>query len=75
MTVLSMDWQNDRAIGLSHEVVPGASQDRYLDIQRGLLAHHAFMHQIRTHTHVPRPGGGTRGNPTQRWPHPTTRGV
>lgn len=56
MTVLSMDWQNDRAIGLSHEVVPGASQDRYLDIQRGLLAHHAFMHQIRTHTHVPRTG-------------------
>jgi len=55
-----MDWQSDRAIGLSYEVVPGASQDRYLDIHGGLLAHHAFMHQIRTHTHVPRPGGYTR---------------
>lgn len=63
-----MDWQNDRAIGLSHEVVPGASQDRYLDIQRGLLAHHAFMHQIRTHTHVPRPGGVHAGIPRRDGP-------
>ena len=52
MSVFSIDWQKYRLIDLSYEVVPGASQERYFDIERGLLADNAFMHHVRTHTHV-----------------------
>lgn len=52
MSVFSIDWQKYRLIDLSYEVVPGASRDRYFDIERGLLADNAFMHHVRTHTHV-----------------------
>jgi len=54
-----MDWQNDRAIGLSHEVVPGASQDRYLDIQRGSRITPSCTRYGRTRT-CPARGGYTR---------------
>ncbi len=52
MAVFVIDWQRYRLIDLSYQVVPGASQDRYFDIERGLLADNAFMHHVRTHTHV-----------------------
>ena len=52
MSVFDIDWQRYRLIDLSYEVVPGASQERYLEIERGLLADNAFMHHVRTHTHV-----------------------
>jgi len=52
VTTFNIDWQRYRLIDLSYEVVPGASQDRYFDIERGLLADKAFMHHVRTHTHV-----------------------
>ena len=52
MGVFTIDWQKYRLIDLSYEVIPGASKDRYFDIERGLLADNAFMHHVRTHTHV-----------------------
>jgi len=52
MPVFTIDWKKYRLIDLSYEVVPGASKDRYFDIERGLLADNAFMHHVRTHTHV-----------------------
>lgn len=52
MSVFTIDWSKYRLIDLSYEVVPGASKDRYFDIERGLLADNAFMHHVRTHTHV-----------------------
>lgn len=52
MSVFSIDWTKYRLIDLSYEVVPGASQDRYFEIERGLLADDAYMHHVRTHSHV-----------------------
>lgn len=52
MAAFNIDWEKYRLIDLSYEVVPGASQDRYFEIERGLLADDAFMHHVRTHTHV-----------------------
>lgn len=52
MGVFTIDWSRYRLIDLSYEVIPGASQDRYFEIERGLLADNAFMHHVRTHTHV-----------------------
>lgn len=52
MAVFQIDWQKYRLIDLSYEVVPGTSQERYFEIERGLLADNAFMHHVRTHTHV-----------------------
>jgi arylformamidase len=50
--VFSIDWQRYRLVDLSYEVIPGASRDRYFDIERGLLADNAYMHHVKTHTHV-----------------------
>ncbi|MHB1355753.1 MAG: cyclase family protein [Anaerolineae bacterium] len=50
--VFNIDWQRYRLVDLSYEVIPGASTDRYFNIERGLLADNAFMHHVRTHTHV-----------------------
>ncbi len=52
MSVFHIDWQKYRLIDLSYEVVPGASQERYFELEQGLLADNAFMHHVRTHTHV-----------------------
>ena len=52
MSVFNIDWQKYRLVDLSYEVVPGASQERYFELERGLLADNAFMHHVRTHTHV-----------------------
>jgi arylformamidase len=52
MSVFSIDWTKYRLIDLSFEVVPGASQDRYFEIERGYLADNAYMHHVRTHSHV-----------------------
>lgn len=50
--VFNIDWQRYRLVDLSYEVIPGASTDRYFNIERGLLADNAFMHHVKTHTHV-----------------------
>ena len=50
--VFDIDWQRYRLVDLSYEVIPGASTDRYFNIERGLLADNAFMHHVKTHTHV-----------------------
>ncbi len=52
MGVFTIDWNRYRLIDLSYEVIPGASQERYFEIERGLLADNAFMHHVRAHTHV-----------------------
>lgn len=52
MVAFNIDWQRYRLVDLSFEVIPGASSDRYFDIERGLLADDAFMHHVKTHTHV-----------------------
>ena len=52
MSVFSIDWSKYRLIDLSYEVVPGASQDRYFELERGLLADQAYMNHVRTHSHV-----------------------
>lgn len=52
MGVFSVDWTRYRLVDLSYEVIPGASSDRYFEIERGLLADEAYMHHVRTHTHV-----------------------
>jgi len=52
MAPFSIDWDRYRLVDLSYEVVPGASADRYFDVERGLLADQAFMHHVRTHSHV-----------------------
>lgn len=52
MGVFQIDWQRYRLVDLSYEVVPGASAERYLELERGLLADNAYMHHVRTHTHV-----------------------
>jgi len=41
VTPFNIDWEKYRLIDLSYEVVPGASRDRYFDIERGLLADRA----------------------------------
>jgi arylformamidase len=50
--VFNIDLEHYRLVDLSYEVIPGASKDRYFEIERGLLADNAFMHHVRTHTHV-----------------------
>jgi arylformamidase len=50
--VFNIDWQRYRLVDLSYEVIPGASTDRYFNVERGLLADNAFMHHVKTHTHV-----------------------
>ncbi len=52
MGAFTIDWNRYRLIDLSYEVVPGASQDRYFELERGLLADQAYMHHVRTHSHV-----------------------
>ncbi len=52
MSIFSIDWERYRVIDLSYEVVPGASAERYLELERGLLADDAYMHHVRIHTHV-----------------------
>ena len=52
MSVFSIDWDKYRLIDLSYQVVPGASKDRYFDIEQSVLVDNAFMHHVRTHTHV-----------------------
>ena len=52
MVVFSIDWNRYRLIDLSYTVIPGASEERYFEIERGYLADHTFMHHVRTHTHV-----------------------
>jgi arylformamidase len=50
--VFEIDWSRYRMVDLSFEVVPGASEDRYFEIEPDLLADRANMHHVRTHTHV-----------------------
>ncbi|MCD6520241.1 MAG: cyclase family protein [Anaerolineae bacterium] len=52
MGTFQIDWRRYRVIDLSYEVVPGASKERYFEIERDLLPDKAFMHHVRTHTHV-----------------------
>ena len=52
MGTFEIDLNRYRVVDLSFEVVPGASQDRYFEIEPDLLADRATMHHVRTHTHV-----------------------
>jgi arylformamidase len=52
MGAFAVDWSRYRLVDLSFTVIPGASRDRYFDIERGRLADRATMHHVRTHTHV-----------------------
>jgi len=52
MGAFEIDLNRYRVVDLSFEVVPGASQDRYFEIEPDLLADRATMHHVRTHTHV-----------------------
>ncbi|MGI6381025.1 MAG: cyclase family protein [Anaerolineae bacterium] len=52
MATFEIDLERYRVVDLSFEVVPGASKDRYFEIEPDLLADRATMHHVRTHTHV-----------------------
>ncbi|MGC9359426.1 MAG: cyclase family protein [Anaerolineae bacterium] len=50
--VFDIDLCRYRVVDLSFEVVPGASDNRYFEIEPDLMADRANMYHVRTHTHV-----------------------
>ena len=52
MAAFNIDFDKYHVVDLSWELVPGASENRYFELEQDLLGDDCFFYHVKTHTHV-----------------------